>query len=113
MKQPTIVVRILPLEQSLHGIPPSWRGEEKAGGKCARCAPALYLQRCADEDGSLVYWDGRMATAVYEAHWPRMYSHMANRRVTATEPPYALEELIVISLRYRSCVPAHTSDPGR
>jgi hypothetical protein len=73
----------------------------------------LYLQCCADEDGSPVYWDGRMATAVYEAHWPRMYSHMANRRVTATEPPYALEELIVISLRYRSCVPAHTSDPGR
>jgi hypothetical protein len=83
------------------------------GGKGARCAPALYLQRCADEDGSPVYWDGRMATAVYEAQWPRMYSQLANRRVTATEPPYVLEELIVISLRYRSYVPAHTSDPGR
>jgi hypothetical protein len=54
-----------------------------------------------------------MATAVYEAQWPRMYSQLANRSVTATEPPYVLEELIVISLRYRSYVPAHTSDPGR
>jgi hypothetical protein len=37
------------------------------GRKDARCAPVLYLQRRADEDGSPVYWDGRMATAVYEA----------------------------------------------
>jgi hypothetical protein len=59
------------------------------------------LQRCADEDGSPVYWDGQVATVVYEAQRPRMYR------------PYALEELIVISLRYRSYIPAHTSDPGR
>jgi hypothetical protein len=71
------------------------------------------LQRCANEDGSPVYWDGRVATVVYEAQQPRMYSQLADRRMTATEPPYALEELTVISLRYRSCVRAHTSDPGR